>query len=120
MLSSELTCSVVVLASLPSSPVSAKWTSAEDVSALSQRTGTDHHHHAKDRKWKHDQFIEAITDPVTWLLFALLVLQCVVTGGLGTFSSLLIHRGFGFDVFSSQLLGLPLSGFAISLYFLVA
>lgn len=116
---------MIVLICLPSSPNSARWLNPSDKAALLRRNGykgrtSDPAAHASRTAWNPAQFREGITDSVTWLIFALVVLQCLVLGGLGTFSQLIIHRGLGFDVFTSQLLGLPFAAVVILLYFCMA
>lgn len=109
---------VFVFVWLPISPGSATWASKEDKEILSQRTGIDTT--LSHPKFDTAQFREAIFDPIPWLLFILIAIQCTICGGLGTFSGLIINRGLGFDVLTSELLGIPLAVETIALYFLMA
>lgn len=52
----------------------------------------------KNTKWKGPQALEAFTDPLTWLLVGMILIQTLVVGGLNTFNSLLINKAFGFPV----------------------
>ena len=63
--------------------------------------------------WDNAQFKEAMTDPRT-VLYALMALFITIPTPISKFSSLVIH-GFGFNNFSTMLVGLP-SG-AVSLIF---
>jgi hypothetical protein len=108
----------MVFAWLPVSPRTAPWASKEDRETLSRRTGIDHS--VASAEFDPAQFREAILDPIPWLIFLLTAIQCTICGGLGTFSGLIINRGLGFDVLTSQLLGIPLALEVIALYFLMA
>jgi hypothetical protein len=44
----------------------------------------------------------------------------MLTTQVNTFNSLLINKGFGFSVLTSQLLGIPLAVDTVLLYFLMA
>jgi ACS family allantoate permease-like MFS transporter len=52
----------------------------------------------KNTKFKTAQAKEAFTDPLSWLLVGMMLLQTFVVGGLNTFNSLLIKNAFGFSV----------------------
>jgi hypothetical protein len=75
---------------------------------------------SREKHFNKKQAVEAFTDPFTWLLFFLAVFNTLVVGGLGTFNNLLINQAFGFDVLTSQLLGIPLSVCAVCFYLLFA
>jgi len=57
------------------------------------------------KKWKKEQFIEAITDPKTWLFF-LFALVSDLQNGLGTQYSIII-KSFGFTTLQTTLLNIP-------------
>lgn len=115
---SKLMPPVIVFALLPVSPNTATWASPSDKSALARRTGVDHT--PARAHFNRAQCVESLTDPITWLLFTLMVVQCLIWSGFTTFSGLIINRGLGFSVNTSQLLGMPLAFEIICLYFLVA
>jgi len=105
---------VVVGYVLPDSPPRAKCFSEEDKLLIVERVRANDQG-IKNTHWNPEQFREALTDPLIYLFFILLVLNTLITGGLGTFSNLLINQAFGFDVLNAQLLTMPLGTFSIIL-----
>jgi hypothetical protein len=73
----------------------------------------------KQKVWRSEQVWELFKDPLPWLICGMMLFQTLVVGGLNTFNSLLINKAFGFDVATSQLLGLPLAVFQGLLYILI-
>lgn len=63
--------------------------------------GVGNHH------FKPYQFIEALTDIRTWIMFINSVALNIPNGGIGTFSSLLIKGTMGYDELQTLLMGLP-------------
>ena len=59
------------------------------------------------------QFVEALIDPKTWLMFAYTVLSSLPNGCFTNFTSLII-KGFGFDTLTTILLGMPSGAFHLS------
>ena len=59
----------------------------------------------QNKEYKRYQVIEALTDPLAWCLFTLILVCNLVIGGLGVFSNLVIS-GFGFTVLQTQLLNM--------------
>ena len=87
----------IVLALLPDTPPQARWASAEDKVLFVERVRKNDQG-IKQKKYQGEQLREALTDPVSWLLFFMIFFQTLVVGGLNTFNSLLIKNAFGFSV----------------------
>ena len=111
--------SVMVLFFLPDSPTKARWATEDEKVKLVERVRKNDQG-IKQKIWKRCQAIEALLDPYSWLLFSLLLFQTLVVGGVNTFNNLLIAKGFGFDVLTTQLLGIPLAVDTVLLYALMA
>lgn len=62
------------------------------------------------RKFKRYQFVEALKDVRTWIMFFSSVALNIPNGGIGTFSSLLIKGTMGYDEMMTLLMGLPAGG----------
>jgi hypothetical protein len=58
----------------------------------------------KQKRFKREQMVEALTDPFSACLFLLCVFNTLVVGGIGTFGGLLITKAFGFSVSSHLVL----------------
>jgi hypothetical protein len=97
----------------------ARWATHEEKVQFVERVRSNNQG-SRETHFNKKQAIEAFTDPFTWLLFFLAVFNTLVVGGLGTFNNLLISQAFGFDVLTSQLLGIPLSVGAVCFYLLFA
>ncbi|KAF2163960.1 hypothetical protein M409DRAFT_68203 [Zasmidium cellare ATCC 36951] len=96
---------IVILFFLPDSPVKAKFLSEDERKAAIDRikeneTGIENKH------WKKDQFIEAMLDVKTWLLFVFAVTSNAPNGGLTNFQSLII-KGMGFSTLETTLIQMP-------------
>ncbi|SCU77251.1 LAMI_0A00320g1_1 [Lachancea mirantina] len=63
-----------------------------------------------NHKFKRYQFIEALKDVRTWIMFFSSVALNIPNGGIGTFSSLLIKGTMGYDEMMTLLMGLPAGG----------
>lgn len=53
----------------------------------------------KSKIWKKDQFIEAVIDPKTWLLFFYTTLICIPNGGITNVSFQIFGRSTAIDTF---------------------
>ncbi|KAF9265011.1 MFS general substrate transporter [Marasmius fiardii PR-910] len=96
---------VVMYIFLPDSPPTARaFTREERLMAVARirgnQTGVD------NKKFKMEQFIEAITDLKSWLFFFLGFVANIPNGGISNFSTLII-KGLGFNTFETTLLGIP-------------
>ncbi|CEP59991.1 allantoate permease family MFS transporter LALA0_S01e00540g [Lachancea lanzarotensis] len=60
-----------------------------------------------NHKFKSYQFIEALTDVRTWIMFISSVALNIPNGGIGTFSSILIKGTMGYNESMTLLMGLP-------------
>lgn len=109
---------VYVIWTLPDSPVQAKWATPEEKVKFVERVRSNDQG-IKQKKFRREQAMELLRDPLPWLLFLMTALQTLVVGGLNTFNSLLINQAFGFSVGQSQLLGMPLAAFQGCLYLLI-
>ena len=96
----------------------AKWVSDEDRPKYLERVRRNDQG-IKQKKWKNDQAWEVVKDPLVYMLFYMNFASCLVAGGLGTFSSLLLNRAFGFTTANSLLLNIAVSAFQITLYYTI-
>lgn len=78
---------VFLLFALPGSPTTAKFLSDDEKTAVLDRI-KDNGTGLENRKFKKDQFVEAMLDLKTWLLFLFAVTSNSPNGGLTTVSSL--------------------------------
>lgn len=60
-----------------------------------------------DGGFKKYQFIEAITDYKTWVLFLFGFANCIPNGGLGAFSSILLNDDFKYSTKKSLIMNIP-------------
>ncbi|SCU86788.1 LADA_0E00298g1_1 [Lachancea dasiensis] len=60
-----------------------------------------------NHKFKPYQFMEALKDVRTWIMFISSVALNIPNGGIGTFSSILIKGTMGYDELMTLLMGLP-------------
>jgi len=86
-----------VLVFLPDTPTQARWATPDEKVKFVERVRKNDQG-IKNTKFKTEQAREAFTDPVSWLLVGMMLLQTFVVGGLNTFNSLLIKNAFGFSV----------------------
>lgn len=96
---------VVVLLLLPDNPETASFLSSIEKEGVTERikanqTGTE------DKTWKRSQFLEAVLDAKTLLLFIFAVASNAPNGGLTTFQGLII-RGLGFSTLRTTLIQMP-------------
>jgi MFS family permease len=106
---------IVLVVFLPDSPLNARFLT------LDQRTYAHHRpqqetHSFKTNEWKKDQLVEALRDPKTWLIFVYILCSNIPNGGYTSFNSIIV-QGFGFDTFTTLLLGMP--GSAITLFYVL-
>ncbi|KAF3059659.1 hypothetical protein GL218_04814 [Daldinia childiae] len=97
--------SFVMLAFMPDSPVEAKFLSDEDKLIAVERLRMNQMG-VVSREWRNDHLKEALTDPKSWLWFALLFSISIPSGGISTFGPLII-KTFGFDPFGTILFNIP-------------
>lgn len=107
--------SVITFVFLPDTPQTARWATADEKVKFVERVRSNNQGW-QEKNFSRAQMWEALTDPFSWLLFFLATFNTLVVGGLGTFNNLLINKGFGFDVLTSQLLGILLSFAAVCMY----
>lgn len=112
-------CSGIMFVFMPDSPTKARWASEEDKVKLVERVRSNNQG-LKHKVFKSKQAIEAIMDPMTYLLFGMALFNTMIVGGINTFSSLLINKAFGFSVLNSQLLSIPLGTMTVVMYMLMA
>ncbi|KAJ4368343.1 hypothetical protein N0V83_006699 [Neocucurbitaria cava] len=99
---------VVIYLVLPDNPVKAGFLSENERRGVIHRireneTGVENKH------FKKTQFIEALTDLKTWLLFIFAVASNAPNGGLTTFQGLII-KGMGFSTLRTTLIQMPSGG----------
>lgn len=92
----------------PDNPTTAKFLTPEERLMAVKRVQVNQNG-IETKVWKRKQFIEALTDPKTWL-FALFAAFSSLQGGIGVQYSLVI-KAFGFTTLQTTLLNIP-SGFA--------
>ncbi|PVI01646.1 allantoate permease [Periconia macrospinosa] len=99
---------VIVMLFLPGSPLTSKFLTEEEKIIVVDRAkmnGTG----MENKKFKWEQFWEAMKDLKTWLLFLFAVASNSPNGGLTVFQGLVI-RGMGFSVLQSTLIQMPSGG----------
>ncbi|CAO2654934.1 Nn.00g116670.m01.CDS01 [Neocucurbitaria sp. VM-36] len=99
---------VVIYLVLPDNPVKASFLYEDERRGVIHRireneTGVENKH------FKKKQFIEALTDLKTWLLFIFAVASNAPNGGLTTFQGLII-KGMGFSTLRTTLIQMPSGG----------
>ena len=100
---------IILFLVLPDSPVEAKFLSKEmRIVAVErmryERTGIE------NKVFKPYQVKEAILDPKTWLMAAMVFLTALTNGGISGFGAIIV-KGFGFSAFKSILLVGSVSAF---------
>lgn len=103
---------IVLLFFLPDSPLDARFLTPEQRTYANRRP-QQHTHSFQTKEWKKDQVIEALKDPKTWLLCIYQICTCIPNGGYTSFSGIII-QGFGFDTFTTLLIGMPGNAFGLS------
>ncbi|KAG7816751.1 hypothetical protein KL928_004215 [Ogataea angusta] len=94
---------VIIYFLLPSSPVNCFWLSEKEKAIIihqvkKNQTGI------KSKKWKWEQFKEALLDPKVWVMFFFQIFISIPNGGLTNFSPLIV-KGLGWSSRYSALLG---------------
>lgn len=107
---------IVLLFFLPDSPLEARFLTPVE-RTYAHRRPQQQTHSFKTTVWKRDQFLEALRDPKTWLLCIYQICTCIPNGGYTSFNGIII-QGFGFDTFTTLLLGMP--GSAFGLFFVLS
>ena len=102
---------VILLIFLPDSPLTARFLTPDQQNYAYLRPQQETHSF-KTNKWKKDQCIEALLDPKTWLIFIFTVCTSIPNGGFTSFSGIIV-QGFGFNTFTTLLLGMPSSAFGL-------
>ncbi|KAF7192467.1 putative transporter, partial [Pseudocercospora fuligena] len=96
---------ILVLLVLPDSPLKARFLSAPERQLVLARV-KENNTGLENKQWKLEQFIEALTDIKTWLLFIFAVTSNSPNGGLTNFQSLII-KGMGFSTLQTTLIQMP-------------
>lgn len=99
---------VVLLLFLPDNPLTAKFLTEDEKRGVINRI-KDNGTGMENRHFKKSQFIEALLDPKTWLLFIFAVTSNSPNGGLTTFQGLII-KGMGFSTLKTTLIQMPSGG----------
>ncbi|KAJ5546105.1 MFS general substrate transporter [Penicillium frequentans] len=97
---------VVLLVFLPDSVSKARFLTIEEKDIVLHRTLENKTGFMDDGHFKIPQMLEAFRDPQAWLLFAYQVAVNIPTGGISSFTSIIID-GFGFSMLDSLLLQMP-------------
>ncbi|KAL4967187.1 putative MFS transporter [Aspergillus stella-maris] len=96
---------------LPDNPMSAKCYTEADKRLMVERVRANDTG-IQNKEFKKSQFIEALTDPMSWLYVLLQLTSTLVIGGLGVFSNIII-QSFGFTTLQTQLLNIAQGGVTI-------
>ncbi|KAF3004411.1 hypothetical protein E8E13_010264 [Curvularia kusanoi] len=99
---------IVILLALPDNPVQAKFLSEDERRGVILRI-RDNETGIENKKFKKAQFVEAMLDLKTWLLFIFAVASNAPNGGLTTFQGIII-RGMGFSKLETTLIQMPSGG----------
>ncbi|KAL2802088.1 major facilitator superfamily domain-containing protein [Aspergillus granulosus] len=102
---------ILFLMLLPDSPRTARFLNEDEREPAYQRPQQETRS-TIDHKWFTSEFIEALIDLKTWLIFIATVASCIPNGGLTSFGSIIV-ASFGFSVFNTLLLQIPASVFAL-------
>ncbi|KAJ5775675.1 uncharacterized protein N7511_000686 [Penicillium nucicola] len=106
----SITCvwSMFVFWWMPDSPMRAKCFSEEDRVLMIERVRANQTG-IQNRNFKRAHVLEAIQDPQVWLYILIQVIIQIPTGGLGSFSTILI-KNFGFTELQTELLSMVNGG----------
>ncbi|KAJ4342703.1 hypothetical protein N0V87_000912 [Didymella glomerata] len=99
---------IVILLLLPDNPTQAKFLGEEERKGVILRI-RDNETGIENKKFKLAQFVEAVMDLKTWLLFIFAVASNAPNGGLTTFQGIII-RGMGFPKLETTLIQMPSGG----------
>jgi hypothetical protein len=102
---------VFVLWWLPDSPMKAKCFSEEDKTLIVERV-RGNQTGLQNRKWRKEQFLEAIKDPQAYCYCLIQICTTLPTSGLGAFANIII-TGFHFTILQTQLLAMVLGAVII-------
>ncbi|GIK02000.1 hypothetical protein Aspvir_006043 [Aspergillus viridinutans] len=97
---------------LPDSPMKAKCWSEEDKRLMVERVRANETG-IQNRVFKKYQVLEVLRDPAVWLYALLQITSCLIIGGLGVFSNIII-KSFGFTTLQTQLLNIAQGGVTIA------
>jgi hypothetical protein len=97
---------------LPDSPMKAKCWSEEDKRLMVERVRANETG-IQNRVFKKYQVLEVLRDPAVWLYALLQMTSCLIIGGLGVFSNIII-KSFGFTTLQTQLLNIAQGGVTIA------
>jgi MFS family permease len=100
---------IFVLIYMPDSPMRAKCYTEEDKKLMVERVRSNQTG-LQNKKFRKDQFYEALRDPQVWAYGLIAFLTTVPTSGLGAFANIIIS-GFGFTVLQTQLLAMVLGAY---------
>lgn len=103
---------IVLLVFLPDSPLDARFLTPNE-RIYAHRRSQQQTRSFKTTEWKRNQVLEAFRDPKTWLLCVYQICTCIPNGGYTSFNGIIV-QGFGFDTFTTLLLGMPGSAFGLS------
>jgi len=96
---------ISVLLWMPDSPVHAMRLTPEERIAALERVRDDQGG-TENKKFKREQFIEALTDLRTWLIVLTTLLTSIPNGGLSNFSNIIV-RNFGYTSRQTLILSTP-------------
>lgn len=99
----------VVLIFMPDSPMRAKCFSEEDKKLMVERVRSNQTG-LQNRKFRKEQFWDAIKDPQVWAYGLIAFFTTLPTSGLGAFANIII-TGLGFTVLQTQLLAMVLGAY---------
>ncbi|OWT36143.1 hypothetical protein C362_06177 [Cryptococcus neoformans Bt1] len=114
----SLVSATLIYIFLPDSPTKARWASEHEKKLLVERVRSNNQG-LKQKHWNSGQALEAFIDPFTYCLFFLCFFNCLVVGGINTFSGLLITNAFGFSTLNAQLISIPLGVMGIISFLLI-
>lgn len=97
---------------LPDSPMKAKCWSEADKRLMVERVRANETG-IQNRVFKKYQVLEVLRDPAIWLYALLQMTSCLIIGGLGVFSNIII-KSFGFTTLQTQLLNIAQGGVTIA------
>lgn len=96
----------VILAHVPDTPAGAWFLTEEEKRLVVERIRTNQQGFG-NKHFKRYQFMEAVTDYKTWLLFLFGLSTNIPSGGMTSFGNILLTEDMGYDVKQSLLMQMP-------------
>ncbi|KAL5365943.1 major facilitator superfamily domain-containing protein [Aspergillus floccosus] len=110
--------SIVLWFFLPDSPDSAYFLNEKERAFAAPRP-KKFQHTTQTKIWKRDQFLETLRDPKSWWFTVFMFNLMVPSGGVTAFSTILVNS-FGFNKYTTVLMGLPAVGVQLLSFLIIS